>query len=120
MSGRDTEPGAGTARQPGNLSEDARLILAAFRGALEDVQRALASGADVNAVDPDTGLSALHIAVGQNDLALCRFLIEEQGARLFADRFGRMPSVVAIDCRADDDVFDFIAEKEIEAEGRAS
>jgi hypothetical protein len=32
-------------------------------------------------VDPETGLSALHIAVGNNDIVLCRFLIEQCGAR---------------------------------------
>ena len=112
MSGPDTTVGAGGTRPPGSPSKNSRLISAAFRGEMDDVRQALKSGADIDAIDPDTGLSALHIAVGQNDLVLCRFLLEEHGAQLLADRFGRMPSVIAIDCRADDELFEFIAENE--------
>lgn len=115
MAGRDTRLGTGGDEQSSNLTEDRLLILAAFSGNLEDMQSALAKGADVNAIDSETGLSALHIVVGSNDIDSCRALIDEHGADFFPDRFGRMPSVVAIDCRADDDLFDFIAEKEAAA-----
>lgn len=119
MSGRETGPDTGGEKRTSNLTEDRMLILAAFRGDKDDMQRALERGADINAVDADTGLSALHIAVGSNDLSACRFLIEEHKAGFFADRFGRLPTVVAIDCRADDELFAFIAEKEAEAQESA-
>ena len=91
---------------------DRKLIAAAFNGDILNARKAFDAGANVNAIDKRTGLAALHIAVGANDLGFARFLVEEANAQFFADGFGRMPSIVAIDCRADDDVFNFIAEKE--------
>jgi ankyrin repeat protein len=88
------------------------LIHESFAHNLERVRAAVAAGADVNATDPRTGLAPLHIAVGHNDSALCRFLIEECGARFFPDRFGRMPTIVAAACGADDALADYIGEKE--------
>lgn len=92
----------------------ANLIGAAFRGNLEEVELALKDGADVNAPDPSTGLSALHIAIGNNDIALCRLLIENHGAAFGPDRFGRWPSVVAVECRVDDELADYVLAKEDE------
>lgn len=90
----------------------AQLIRGAFASNQDWIKEALVDGADVNAVDPKTGLAALHIVVGQNDLRLCRFLVEECGARFFPDMFGRMPTIVAAECRVDDELTDYIGEKE--------
>ncbi len=88
------------------------MIGGAFYGDLAAVARALRRGARPERLDPDSGLSVLHIAVGNNDFALCRLLIEEHKAPFGADRFGRWPSVIAIECRAGDELSDYIVEKE--------
>jgi uncharacterized protein len=91
------------------------LIVAAYRGNLARVKDALKEGADVDFVDPATGLSALHIAVGTNDLVLCRYLIDECGASIRPDRSGRWPTLIAAQCRVSDELGDYIAEKEASA-----
>lgn len=92
--------------------ELANLFDAAFRGSLAAVERALAAGAEVNTLDPATGLSALHMAIGHNDLALCQLLVEQHSAAFGADRFGRWPSVVAIECRASEELAEYVVTKE--------
>jgi ankyrin repeat protein len=87
------------------------LIAAAFDGDLDAVRRILSGGADVNVTDPFSGLSALHIAAGRDDLAMCRLLIDHN-ARFFADGFGRWPTIVAAECRVSVAVCDFIVEAE--------
>lgn len=97
----------------GGLSAgSAQLIAAAFRGDADAVTNAIIGGADVNAIDPATGLAALHIAAGSNDLFLCQRLIEDWSAAFFPDRFGRWPSLVAIECRAGDAVCEYIIARE--------
>ena len=81
-------------------------------GAISAAWTALEQGADINFDDPATGLSALHIAVGTNDLALCRYLIEECDASIVPDRSGRWPTLIAAQCRVSDELGDYIAEKE--------
>jgi hypothetical protein len=103
--------GTGAPRDP---RQDALLIAAAFAGDLESVARALNDGADPNAIDIATGLSPLHIAVGRDDIELCRALLE-RGARFFPDGFGRWPTLVAAECRVSDELADFIVEREAAA-----
>lgn len=57
-----------------------RLISAANIGSITEAKHAVATGADVNAFDPLTGLSALHFAIGTDNLSMARYLIEEAGA----------------------------------------
>ncbi|MCW0183406.1 MAG: hypothetical protein OJI70_16695 [Zavarzinia sp.] len=61
---------------PQDSSEAARLDRALLKSAYDaDFDRAVAAleaGADVNFVDPGTGLAALHIAVGTNQFDLAR------------------------------------------------
>lgn len=61
---------------PQDSSEAARLDRALLKSAYDaDFDRAVAAleaGGDVNFVDPSTGLAALHIAVGTNQLDLAR------------------------------------------------
>jgi uncharacterized protein len=94
---------------------ESMLLEGAFAGDLNAVRKAIASGANVDVIDPYTGLAALHIAVGRNNYALARLLIEEGNARFFADRFGRWPSLVAAECRVDEALGDYIALKEAAA-----
>lgn len=114
MSGTDKHTGPGTPVEPafGTPAE-------AFRRAVHDsdipgVRAALQRGADVNAVDDASGLAALHLAIGLNDIELARFLTEEAGAAFFPDRFGRWPSLIAAENRVDDELSLYIAEKEAE------
>ena len=114
----DKRPGEGEApagedrpRPETNPAERA-LLRAARDHKIDDIREAVSGGANINCIDPATGLSALHIAVGQNDLPLCRFLIEECGAKFFADRFGRWPTLIAAECQVDEELLDYIANKE--------
>lgn len=91
---------------------DDKFIFAVSEGDLSGARRAFNEGADVNRIDPHTGLAALHIAVGHNDLRLARALVEEFGSAFFADEFGRWPSVVAVECGVDDAVADYITSAE--------
>lgn len=80
---------------------------------MDAVEAALRKGADVDSFYRNTGLTALHIAVGQNDLPMCQFLVEAAGASFFADGYGRWPSLVAAECRVDEELSDFICEAEM-------
>lgn len=99
---------------------DEDLLNAAYHGRLDAVQRALAAGADVEAADPETGLTALHLAVGRSHLEVVQFLIEEAGATIKPDGFGRWPTVIAGECQASQEVCDYIVEREAEAVDSAS
>lgn len=72
----------------------------------------LAKGYDVDYRDPATGLSALHIAVGSNNLTMAKALVETHKAAFFADRFGRWPSMMAIECEASEEMTDYITQAE--------
>ncbi|KAB2884143.1 MAG: ankyrin repeat domain-containing protein [Albidovulum sp.] len=88
------------------------MLACAYRGETDKVLAALAAGADVDMVDAPTGLSALHIAVGTNNLKLTRALVEQYRAGFFPDRAGRWPSLIAIECDVDEDLADYITEAE--------
>lgn len=120
MSDEIIRPGTGIGGDAPRSPEDRKLIEAAFAGDIAAVRAALQKGASVDAVDDRTGLCALHIAVGSNDSALARLLIEEAGAGFFADRFGRWPSLIAAECRVDEALGDFIAEAEARAVMKAT
>jgi uncharacterized protein len=97
---------AGTAR----LNSD--LLQAAYAGNFDALREAVAQGADVETVHQQTGLTALHIAIGTNNLAMTRFLIEDAGARIGPDRSGRWPTVIAAECRVSESLCDYIVEQE--------
>jgi len=117
MSGRDEDTGAGPERGRGERgsAESAALIRCAFDGDLDGVKQALAKGADVNYADRATGLAALHIAVGTNDLELCRYLIDEAGAAIGPNRRGRWPTLIAAQCHASEALCDYIVAREAQA-----
>jgi hypothetical protein len=66
---------------------------------------------DINAVDPATGMSHLHVAVGTNQLDLVRSLVAS-GARFFPDKHGRWPSTIAAICEVDENLMDYVVEEE--------
>jgi hypothetical protein len=92
------------------LSEAA--FCGAFSGRIADLKGAFSAGLSVNAVDPKTGLGFLHIAIGTNDAAMTKFLVEEANVSFFADGFGRWPSLVAAECQVDVDLSDYVVTKE--------
>lgn len=99
----------------GSHDPNGALLRAAYAADSAGVIAALEDGADVNAGDPVTGLTALHIAVGTNNLPLVRILIEDWKATLGPDGKGRWPSVIAAECRVEDDLAEYIVEVEAKA-----
>ena len=65
-------------------------------------------------VDRITGMTALHVAVGRNNLPLTRALVEA-GAKFIPDGQGRMPSYIAAEMEVDEELQDFIVEAEAKA-----
>lgn len=96
-------------------SLDRHLLKAAYAASLDGVIDALNEGANVDAVDDETGLAALHIAVGTNNLALTRMLIEDWEATIKPDGRGRWPTVIAAQCRVDENLSDYMVEAEVKA-----
>ncbi|EGE59910.1 hypothetical protein RHECNPAF_1780011 [Rhizobium etli CNPAF512] len=88
------------------------MLQASYTGDLPGVRNALYDGAEVDCVHEQTGLSALHIAIGTNNLPMTRFLIEEAEARIGPDRSGRWPSVIAAECEVDEALADYVLEAE--------
>ncbi len=93
---------------------DIDMLFAAYNGDMDLVKTALEGGADVNMADEQTGLTALHVAVGTGNLPLARMLVEEWNAAFLPDKFGRHPSVVAAQCNISNEVGDYIVRKEAE------
>ena len=93
------------------------LLNCAYNNDLETADRLIrALGAEVNFADPRNGLTALHIAVGRDHLALAKYLVRS-GAKFVPDHQGRTPTTVAAECEVSDEMCDFIAEAEAKAEG---
>jgi ankyrin repeat protein len=93
------------------------LLTAAYSGDVVAVIAALEDGADVSVRHAPTGLTALHIAAGTNNLALAKLLIEDWQAPFVPDNMGRMPSIVAAECGADEELGSYMAAMEAMAEG---
>lgn len=68
----------------------------------------------LDTVDPTTGLTALHIAVGRNNLPLTKVLVEA-GAAFIPDAQGRMPSVIATELEVSEELAHYICEAESRA-----
>jgi ankyrin repeat protein len=93
------------------------LLNCAYNNDLATADRLIMSfGAAVNFADPRNGLTALHIAVGRDHLALAKYLVAS-GAKFVPDNQGRTPTTVAAECEVSDEMCDFIAEAEAKAEG---
>lgn len=91
---------------------NSQFLQAAHSGDLSQLVLAQLDGADVNTVHPQTGLQALHFAVGTNDLLMIRYLTEQCNAVFGPDRSGRWPTIIAAECKVDDAVGDYIVEAE--------
>ena len=118
MSGNNSKPKlrtgkkqAVTAPRPPRFAET-DIVGPAYYGDRERVEKRIASRIDVNSTDPATGLSALHVAVGTNNLSLARLLVETHNAQFFPDRFGRWPSLIAIECEVSNELADYIVNAE--------
>lgn len=110
MSRAAKKPIAASGAGPGGIDQD--LLSAVYKGDAAGAQRAIEQGANVNAVHEQTGLSPLHIAVGTNNLALVRYLIEEAEASLQPDRSGRWPTLIAAQCQVSEELCDYIVAQE--------
>ena len=62
--------------------------------------------------DLRTGLPEFHMAIARDNLAEAKAIFERVKNPLVPDRFGRMPSVVACECDASDELTDWICEEE--------
>lgn len=98
--------------ETGDHDRDEALRCSAYAADTAGVIAALKGGANVNAADPLTGLTALHLAVGTNNLALTRILIEDWKAAFMPDATGRWPTVIAAEAGVDDALSDYIVEAE--------
>jgi uncharacterized protein len=58
--------------------------------------------APINFVDDQTGLTALHIAVGRDHLDIAKYLVE-RGASFLPDKQGRTPTTIAAECEVSDE-----------------
>jgi ankyrin repeat protein len=110
--GDEPETGTGSSLALG------RFLRAAYGGDIDAVKAAITGGVNVNAVDPANGLTALHLAVGRDQLVIVRYLVEEAHAAFLPDRRGRFPTTVAAQCEVSDDMNDYIVEKEAEYQQR--
>ena len=73
--------------------------------------RAYFNQGNSDAVDPETGMNALHIAVGRNNIEITKILIQ-YGVPFIPDNEGRMPSVIAAEMEVSDELADYIYEAE--------
>jgi ankyrin repeat protein len=109
----DNAPTATAVETDGNSGDvNTDIIRAAYIGWVSGVEKAIQNGADPDYTDPETGLCALHLAVGTNDLDMTRLLVEQAGAAFFPDRFGRWPSLIAAECEVTEELTDYVAEQE--------
>lgn len=95
----------------------AEFLAAANAGDTRSVYNALNSKIDINKPDKDTGLTALHIAIGRNAFSAVELLIKN-GAAFVPDKLGRMPSVIAAECEVDERLCDLIVEAEAKANSK--
>ena len=92
------------------------LLKCAYDGDADMVESLLDCGIPLNAADKDSGMTALHLAVGRNHIDLVRMLVS-RGASFVPDKQGRMPTTIAAECEVSEELCDFIAEAEARAEG---
>jgi uncharacterized protein len=109
----DSMSGAGPASSE---SLGSALLDCAYNNELKLAEALVQRHAPMNFVDWQTGLTALHIAVGRDHLNMAKYLVES-GASFLPDKQGRTPSVIAAECEVSDEMCDFIAEAEAKAEG---
>jgi len=87
---------------------------AAFDGDVYTLTSLIKRGANINETHLQTRMTPLQIAVGMNHIEVVRALVANN-ALFTPDPEGRMPSLIAIECCASDDLRDFIVEAELAA-----
>ena len=107
----------GEENSSGSHDHNGALLRSAYAADSARVIEALEDGADVGFGDPITGLTALHIAVGTNNLPLTRILVEDWAAPFGPDGKGRWPSTIAAISQVDTSLADYIVEAEAQALG---
>lgn len=113
MSGNEFDTGFDDGTGGGKQSYlDNLLMQGILSGNPADIERALDEGADINAIHGPTGLTPLHAAVGTDQRALVKKLVEEREAAFRRDKFGRWPSLVAAECQVSDELCDYIVAAE--------
>ena len=90
----------------GTVPDHQRYLRAAYEGDLHLVQQLIDENAWPDQPDEHTGLTALHIAAGTNNLELVDYLLDTVKLDIKSDAFSRFPSTVAIECQADPDIID--------------
>jgi hypothetical protein len=91
-------------------------LRSAYNGHKKRMESCMRGGVPLDLADKMTGMTALHLAVGQDHLGIAEMLVEG-GAPFVTDKQGRMPSTVAAECEVSEAMNDFIAEAEARAEG---
>jgi hypothetical protein len=85
--------------------------IAAIRQFLDDSNKPHLPRLILPEVDIRTGMNALHLAVGRNNLEMARMLVEA-GVKAIPDKEGRMPSLIAAELGVSDELADFIFDVE--------
>jgi ankyrin repeat protein len=108
-------PSQTAARRKASITfRKAAFLEAAYEGRNKQVEAMVRSGIPVDTIDKITGMTALHLAVGRNNLELARFLVE-RGVPFVPDKLGRMPTTLAAECEVSEELCDFIVEAEATA-----
>jgi uncharacterized protein len=93
----------------------ATFLEAVYQGDIESMRSFLKEDPScIKSVEKWPGLTALHIAVGCNNIEMAMALVEA-GAGFVPDWEGRMPSVIAAEMEVSEELADYI----VEAESRA-
>jgi uncharacterized protein len=93
--------------------DSASIVKALFTGDLATLRRYIEARPMLVHVYFD-GLTALHIAVGTDNLKMARYLVDA-GARFEPDGQGRYPSTIAAECEVSEELCDYIVEAEEKA-----
>lgn len=93
------------------------LLRAVYVGDFQSAKMALEAGTPVDVTDPETGLCSFHIAIGTDNLFLAKYLREQWHAAVFPDARGRLPTVIAAQCRTSEAMNEYVLEVELKALG---
>ncbi len=103
-------------KKPIHLSRFLQTVWLGNSAAVQDVvaQDPTTRAPFLEEVDTGTGMNALHLAVGRNNLEITKLLVEA-GVAFIPDAYGRMPSVIAAEMEVSEELADYICEAEIRA-----
>ena len=74
---------------------DKQLLIAAKEGKTDKVESLWRKGADLDAQDPQNGMTAMHIACQHEDASMVKFLYGLGALTTIEDNYGRTPKKVA-------------------------